>query len=151
MPRTPTGLSRGARTKPAVRVGASPARPRRPRGLDRVAVVVWDKIWSAGWTWLDPQSDALLVELVSRKASEIARMERRLVGVDAFYVAKSGVILPHPGFAQLRAAQAQFVAWSALLGLNPSTRSELNVNLNVEVDELKLFRMRNLSNRVTSV
>jgi phage terminase small subunit len=112
---------------------------------------VWNAVWSAAWTWLDPKSDALLVELVARKASEIARMERRLVNVDAFYATKSGAILPHPGFAQLRAAQAQFVAWSALLGLNPSTRSELNVNLNVEVDELKLFRMRNLSNRATPV
>lgn len=150
MPRTPTGLSRGGRTRP-LPVGTPPRRPQRPRGLDRVAVVVWEKIWNAGAGWLDPKSDALLVELVARKASEIARMERRLAGVDSFYETKSGAILAHPGFAQLRAAQAQFVAWSALLGLNPSTRSELHVTQNVEVDELNLFRMRKYDNFTTGV
>jgi phage terminase small subunit len=147
MPRTPTGLPRGARPTLTVRREPLTRIPTPPADLDAIGERLWAAIWTAGRWLLHVEADAFVVERIARKGAEIARLDAFLATHSGFYESRTGVILAHPAVAQRRAAEAQLVAWLSLIGLEPSTRATMNLNLEPEVDALLMFRSRNPGRR----
>ncbi len=141
---TPTnGVARGGKRKPIlIPDEAVPRPPRTPRTLGSVGRRAWKEIWRSGRRWLDPKSDALVVELCCRAFDTVEEIERNLATHGRYYFTKSGQELPRPGVADVRALRAQIVSWLALLGFTPSARAEMGQRVETPDDALTAFRKR---------
>lgn len=149
---TPTnGVARGGKRKPIlIPEEAVPRPPRPPRALGVVGRRAWKEIWRSGRRWLDPKSDALVVELCCRAFDTVEEIERNLASHGRYYFTKSGQELPRPGVADVRALRAQIVSWLALLGFTPSARAEMGQRVETPDDALTRFRNRKHGERASS-
>jgi phage terminase small subunit len=94
----------------------APGVPEYPPDLDETGQEMWRRIWSAGLTWISPQSDAWSVEIVCRLSDDLAIARERYRATrdpkDGRMVATFNTEL-HKGLAEL--------------GFNPTARSRLGV------------------------
>ena len=107
---------------------ASGDSPKPPRGLGPAGSAVWLKVWSAGASWLHPDADFVLVELLAKGADEHEVLADWLTGeADRHWYEYNGRRYPHPVVKQLRDLEAQLTAWLSMLGFSPSDRVRLGV------------------------
>lgn len=150
---TPTNGVRpgGKRTPLLIPEDAIPRPPRPPRTLGLVGRRAWKEIWRSGRRWLDPKSDALVVELCCRTFDTVEEIEQNLATHGRYYFTKSGQELPRPGVADVRALRAQIVSWLALLSFSPSARAEMGQRVETPDDALTKFRARKHDGLASSI
>ena len=150
---TPTNGVRpgGKRTPLLIPEEAIPRPPRPPKALGVVGRRAWKEIWRSGRRWLDPKSDALVVELCCRTYDTVEEIEQNLATHGRYYFTKSGQELPRPGVADVRALRAQIVSWLALLSFSPSARAEMGQRVETPDDALTKFRARKHDGLVSSI
>lgn len=106
---------------------------------------MWFHVWSAGKSWLSPDSDYTIVTLLCQAQDEMQEIRRALsLGeVPRFYVLSNGQHVTHPLVNQLKDLRTQTTAWLAALGFSPSDRARLGlaeVRIRDELDELQRRR-----------
>lgn len=87
----------------------------------------WTRLWTAGATWLSPQTDYDTVLDICLGYDEEAH-HRAALAEDGFYVrGQRGGLVSHPAVAQLRAVVAEIARLRASCGFTPSDRGRLGV------------------------
>ena len=149
MPKEGTGRPRGRPAKPTEqhRALGNPSRkvlpvPPRPGEALPAALTVpeppalgvdglelWNLVWTAGRSWLSPQSDFELVAMLCHAKDEAEECRRLLtIGeVPRFYVLPNGSYVTHPVVVQLKDLRTQMTAWLSALGFSPADRARLGV------------------------
>lgn len=89
-----------------------PPKPLRPLG--EAGQAFWNSIWATGLTWIAPQSDTHLVQLVAEQFDERESLRDQVLTLKA----------PRDRVA-LRELEKQLTSNMAALGLNPSERARL--------------------------
>jgi P27 family predicted phage terminase small subunit len=112
--------------------------------------VLWDSVWSAGKSWLSPESDAHVVTLLCQTHDEAEQIRRALaIGeVARTYVLPNGSHVTHPYVSQLKELRAQMTGWLAALGFSPADRARMNlgeVRGTDVLDELERRRQERLN------
>jgi len=95
---------------------AAEAPPEPSRPLARPGRELWDRIWSAGATWIAEQVDAEHILILCEQADERAKLRGEVIKLGDWRER-----------AALRALDAQIMTGLALLGFNPVDRSRLGV------------------------
>jgi P27 family predicted phage terminase small subunit len=98
-----------------------------PLGID--GRVMWNNVWTAGKSWLSPESDAHIVTLLCQSHDEAEQIRRALaIGeVARTYVLPNGSHVTHPYVSQLKELRAQMTGWLAALGFSPADRARMNL------------------------
>lgn len=113
-------------------------------GIDGLAM--WNDLWSAGKSWLSPQSDITIITLLCQAVDESEQIRRSLaIGeVPRYYALPNGSFVSHPFVTQLKDLRAQITSWLAALGFSPSDRARLGIGEVRQTDALdELQRRRN--------
>lgn len=111
---------------------------------------MWVRIWTAGASWLSPESDAHVVTLLCQALDESEQIRRALAVGEAprTYVLPNGSYVTHPYVSQLKELRSQMTAWLASLGFSPADRARMNlgeVRANDALDELERRRVERLN------
>jgi P27 family predicted phage terminase small subunit len=87
----------------------------------------WNRLWTAGRTWLSPQTDwDIMVDLCQGYDEEAHH--RHVLAEDGAYVkGQRGGLVAHPAQAMLRAVVAEMSRLRGLCGFTPSDRGRLGV------------------------
>jgi P27 family predicted phage terminase small subunit len=87
----------------------------------------WDRLWTAGRSWLSPTTDLdVLIRLCKAKVEEAHH--RDALGADGYYVAgQRGGLVAHPAVRMLRTLTAEITRLESLCGFTPSDRGRLGV------------------------
>lgn len=90
---------------------------------------LWERVWSAGRTWLSPASDFDVVVLLCHAADEAEELRLGLARGDfpRFYSLPNGSEVTHPAVTQLKDLRTQMTSWLAALGFSPADRARLGV------------------------
>lgn len=90
---------------------------------------LWERVWSAGRSWLSPASDFDVVVLLCHAADEAEDLRLGLARGDfpRFYSLPNGSEVTHPAVTQLKDLRAQMTSWLASLGFSPADRARLGV------------------------
>jgi P27 family predicted phage terminase small subunit len=98
-----------------------------PMGPDGMAM--WENLWTAGKTWLSPEGDGHLVEMLCQAYDESSMLRRALaIGeIPRHYVLPNGSYVTHPYVTQLKELRVQITAWLSQLGFSPSDRARLGL------------------------
>jgi P27 family predicted phage terminase small subunit len=112
-------------------------------GIDGIRL--WNQLWAAGKTWLSPDADAHIVELLCQAQDEVQEIRRAIaIGeVPRFYKLPNGSFVSHPLVTQLQQLRSQSTAWLAALGFSPADRARLGlaeVRQSDALDELNARR-----------
>jgi P27 family predicted phage terminase small subunit len=116
-----------------------------PPSLGPDGLELWMSTWSAGRTWLSPDSDLTLIKMLCEAHDEHETVRRLLASgeVPRFYTTANGQVVTHPLVTQLGNLRTQMTAWLAAIGFSPSDRSRLGlaeVRVRDELDELEKRR-----------
>jgi P27 family predicted phage terminase small subunit len=116
-----------------------------PPVLDEDGLQLWNHVWTAGRSWLSPESDYTLVRMLCEAHDEHEAIRSRLTSgeVERYYVTANGQIVTHPLVTQLGNLRSQMTAWLAAIGFSPADRSRLGlaeVRVRDELDELEKRR-----------
>ena len=95
-----------------------------PDGLE-----LWIRLWTAGKSWLSPDGDYAVMELLCRATdeSEFLRRSLALGEVPRHYVLPNGSFVSHPYVTQLKELRSQMTAWLSSLGFSPTDRARLGL------------------------
>jgi hypothetical protein len=108
--------------------------PHRPLGP--AAQQFWERVWSVGFTWISPQMDIELLQMVAEQIDERVALRMRVL--------KQGDWRDR---AALRSLDAQVLDCLSLLGFTPVDRARLGfVEVKIK-NELEEFRKRKADNR----
>ena len=108
--------------------------PVRPLGANGLAF--WERVWAVGFTWISPQMDIELLQLVAEQIDERVALRMRVL--------KQGDWRDR---AALRSLDAQVLDCLSLLGFTPVDRARLGfVEVKIK-NELEEFRKRKADNR----
>ena len=90
---------------------------------------LWERVWSAGKSWLSPASDFDVVVLLCHAADEAEDLRLGLARGDfpRFYSLPNGSEVTHPAVTQLKDLRVQMTSWLAALGFSPADRARLGV------------------------
>lgn len=121
---------------------ASSIPPAPPLGID--GSELWAQIWSAGKSWLSPESDAAIITLLCQAHDEAEEIRRALaIGeVSRTYVLPNGSWVTHPYVSQLKELRSQMTAWLAAIGFSPADRSRMGLGEVRQVDALDELEKR---------
>lgn len=116
-----------------------------PPSLGADGTSLWLHVWSAGKSWLSPESDFTLIKMLCEAHDEHEQIRRLLSTgeVARFYMTANGQVVTHPLVTQLASLRTQMTAWLAAIGFSPSDRSRLGlaeVRVRDELDELEKRR-----------
>lgn len=153
MPKAKTGRPTGRPPAPKERVSIvgpttdSPhlpsygSTPEPPDGLFDDGLALWNHVWDAGRTWLSPDSDRTIVELLCFAQDEAENIRRGMWEgkFSRFYETANGQMVTHPLVNQLKDLRTQMTSWLAAIGFSPSDRARLGlaeVRVRNELDEL---------------
>lgn len=117
----------------------------QPPPLTEDGRALWDHVWTAGRSWLSPDSDYTIVTYLCQTHDEAEEIRRSLAlkHVPRFYTLPNGSFVSHPYVTQLKDLRAQMTAWLAALGFSPADRARLGiaeVRVKDELDELQRRR-----------
>lgn len=112
-----------------------------PPSLGEDGQLLWSHVWTAGKTWLSPDSDYTIVKMLCEAHDEHETIRRALSTgvVERFYTTANGQIVTHPLVTQLGNLRTQMSSWLAAIGFSPSDRSRLGlaeVRVKDELDEV---------------
>lgn len=109
-----------------------------PPALGIDGLELWNRIWSAGKSWLSTESDAAIISLLCQAHDEAEEIRRALaIGeVPRTYQLPNGAFVTHPYVSQLKELRSQMTAWLAAIGFSPSDRSRMGLGEVRQVDVL---------------
>jgi P27 family predicted phage terminase small subunit len=111
--------------EPVVVLASSAEVPNAPGSLGDAGREAWDRLWTAGQSWLSLSTDADVLTRLCEAHDERDAM-RDQIGQDGFMVLGSqGQVRPHPLLAHVRALEAQMTRWEIECGFTPASRSKL--------------------------
>ena len=118
-----------------------------PLGFD--GLELWNRIWSAGKSWLSPEADYQIVVMLCQAQDETEEIRRVLaIGEEKrYYVLANGQQVTSPLVKQLKELRVQMTGWLASLGYSPTDRARLGVGEVRQVDELDELERRRLERR----
>jgi len=123
----------GKRPLPAttIAIPTSPIAPIPHRPLGPAAQQFWERVWSVGFTWISPQMDVELLQMVAEQIDERVALRMRVL--------KQGDWRDRTA---LRALDAQVLDCLSLLGFTPVDRARLGfVEVKIQ-NELDAYRER---------
>ena len=117
-----------------------------PPELGEAGLELWYHVWTAGRTWLAPESDRTIVTLLCQAQDEATAIREIIASGEEprFYTTANGQMVTHPLVTQLANLRAQMTAWLAAIGFSPADRSRLGlaeVRVRDELDELQRRRI----------
>ena len=128
----------GKRPLPDVMISipTSSTAPEPHRPLGSAGRQFWERVWNVGFTWISPQMDVELLQIVSEQIDERAALRVKVL---------------HEGDwrdrSALRALDSQVLDCLSLLGFTPVDRARLGfVEVKIK-NELEEFRKRKADNR----
>ena len=128
----------GKRPLPAttIAIPTSPIVPVPHRPLGPAGQQFWERVWAVGFTWISPQMDIELLQLVAEQIDERVALRMRVL--------KQGDWRDR---AALRSLDSQVLDCLSLLGFTPVDRARLGfVEVKIK-NELEEFRKRKADNR----
>jgi hypothetical protein len=112
--------------------------PHRPLGS--AGRMFWDRVWNVGFTWISPQMDTELLQIVSEQIDERAALRVKVLR-EGDWRDRSA----------LRALDSQVLDCLSLLGFTPVDRARLGfVEVKIQ-NELEQFRERKAARRTDVV
>lgn len=121
-------------------IPASVEAPEPHRPLGSVGRQFWDRVWSVGFTWISPQMDIELLQMVCEQIDERQALRLRVLR-DGDWRDRTA----------LRALDAQVLDCLSLLGFTPVDRARLGfVEVKIQ-NELEAFRERKAQQRASVV
>ena len=167
---TPTGRPAGRPAKPieAHRLAGNPSKKQLPAAplpgegltgiegvptppeLNDAGLELWNRVWTAGRSWLSPDVDFQLIRMLCEAQDEHEDIRLKIASgeIERFYTTANGQMVTHPLVTQLGNLRAQMTAWLAAIGFSPSDRSRLGlaeVRVRDELDELQRRRAERAS------
>jgi hypothetical protein len=128
----------GKRPLPAttIAIPTSSIAPIPHRPLGPAALQFWERVWSVGFTWISPQMDVELLQMVAEQIDERVALRMRVLKQNDWR-----------DRAALRSLDAQVLDCLSLLGFTPVDRARLGfVEVKIK-NELEEFRKRKADNR----
>lgn len=118
-----------------------------PPILGEAGLDLWDHVWTAGKTWLSPDSDRTIITLLCQAQDEHEEIRLKIASgeIERYYTTANGQMVTHPMVTQLQNLRTQMTAWLAAIGFSPADRSRLGlaeVRVRDELDELMSRRVR---------
>ena len=132
----------GKRPLPAttIAIPTSPIVPVPHRPLGPAGQQFWERVWAVGFTWISPQMDIELLQLVAEQIDERVALRMRVLKQNDWR-----------DRAALRSLDAQVLDCLSLLGFTPVDRARLGfVEVKIK-NELEEFRKRKADNRSNMV
>ena len=123
---------------PTSSIAPIPHRPLGPAGQQ-----FWDRVWAVGFTWISPQMDIELLQLVAEQIDERVALRMRVLKQNDWR-----------DRAALRSLDAQVLDCLSLLGFTPVDRARLGfveVKIKNEHEEFRKRKADNQSNMVNIV
>lgn len=119
--------------------------PVPPATLETTGLDLWESVWDAGKSWLSPEADRPLVEMLCHGADEAEDLRISLANgsVSRWYEMSNGSTVTHPAVTQLKELRTQRTTWLSMLGFSPADRSRLGlaeVRVRDELDDLSRRR-----------
>ena len=119
-----------------IAIPTSPVAPVPHRPLGPAAQQFWERVWSVGFTWISPQMDTELLQMVAEQIDERVALRMRVLKQNDWR-----------DRAALRSLDAQVLDCLSLLGFTPVDRARLGfVEVKIK-NELEEFRKRKADNR----
>ena len=117
-----------------------------PPDLGDAGLELWYHVWSAGRSWLAPESDRTIITLLCQAQDEAEEIRFQIQSgeVQRFYTTANGQMVTHPIVTQLSNLRTQMTAWLAAIGFSPADRSRLGlaeVRVRDELDDLQRRRI----------
>ena len=117
-----------------------------PPTLGKEGLVLWVHVWTAGKTWLSPDSDRTIIKMLCEAQDEHDKIRVLLSTgeVERFYATSNGQLANHPFVNQLAVLRGQMSSWLAAIGFSPADRSRLGiaeVRVRDELDDLTKRRV----------
>lgn len=117
-----------------------------PPSLNKEGLALWVHVWTAGKTWLSPDSDRTIVKMLCEAHDEHDKIRVLLATgkVERFYGTANGQLVTHPLVTQLAVLRTQMTSWLAAIGFSPADRSRLGiaeVRVRDELDDLTKRRV----------
>jgi hypothetical protein len=123
-----------------IAIPTSPVAPVPHRPLGPAAQQFWERVWSVGFTWISPQMDIELLQMVAEQIDERVALRMRVLKQNDWR-----------DRAALRSLDAQVLDCLSLLGFTPVDRARLGfVEVKIK-NELEEFRKRKADNRSNMV
>lgn len=101
--------------------------PPPPPGLGARGGVEWERIWTAGSSWLAPNQDYAWVEIVARAWDDIDGFRAKVAADGLIQKGSMGQVIAHPLIASIRQAEAQIMKALSTLGFSPTDRARLGL------------------------
>ena len=119
-----------------IAIPTSPVAPVPHRPLGPAGQQFWERVWSVGFTWISPQMDIELLQVVAEQIDERVALRMRVLKQNDWR-----------DRAALRSLDAQVLDCLSLLGFTPVDRARLGfVEVKIK-NELEEFRKRKADNR----
>jgi hypothetical protein len=119
-----------------IAIPTSPVAPVAHRPLGPAGQQFWERVWSVGFTWISPQMDIELLQVVAEQIDERVALRMRVLKQNDWR-----------DRAALRSLDAQVLDCLSLLGFTPVDRARLGfVEVKIK-NELEEFRKRKADNR----
>lgn len=123
-----------------IAIPTSPTAPVPHRPLGPAGQHFWERVWSVGFTWISPQMDIEILQMVCELIDERTALRMKVL-VDQDWRDRSG----------LRALDAQVLDCLSLLGFTPVDRARLGfVEVKIQ-NELEAFRERKATRQTNVV
>jgi hypothetical protein len=121
-------------------IPTSAVAPEPHRPLGSAGRMFWDRVWNVGFTWISPQMDVELLQIVSEQIDERAALRVKVLR-EGDWRDRSA----------LRALDSQVLDCLSLLGFTPVDRARLGfVEVKIQ-NELEQFRERKAARRTDVV
>jgi P27 family predicted phage terminase small subunit len=122
-----------------------------PPPLGEPGLELWERVWSAGKSWLSPTVDYPLVVMLCQAQDEAEDIRTLLANgtEERYYIVSNGQKVTSPLVAQLKDLRVQMTAWFSSLGYSPTDRARLGVaeiRVADKLDELQARRAERRAN-----
>lgn len=112
-----------------------------PPSLGIDGLTLWNHVWTAGKSWLSPDSDQTIITMLCQAQDEHEEIRRKIASgeIERYYTTANGQMVTHPMVTQLASLRTQMTAWLAAIGFSPADRARLGlaeVRVRDELDEL---------------
>jgi P27 family predicted phage terminase small subunit len=124
-----------------------------PPDLGDAGLDLWERVWTAGRSWLSLDVDYPLIVMLCQAQDEAEEIRRLLVSgeEERFYVVGNGQKVTSPLVSQLKDLRVQITAWLSSLGYSPTDRSRLGVGEVRQTDALDELQRRRTERRTKAV
>ncbi len=111
--------------EPVVILSQAAGAPQVPATLGETGRAEWDRLWTAGRTWLSPQIDVMAVTRYCEQHDRRALMLECIAADGPITLGHKGQPRQHPLIGEVRALEAEMRRMEIELGFTPAARSKL--------------------------